>query len=251
MIALIDTEGYFVVTDMFWKRDRSRAVEDFYAMPLEKGEAAFIYIGYSGLVLRTPSATVAFDIADLLGRKEIEALESLDLLLYTHGHGDHYKAKTALQVYERLGPHIVAEASVARDLAAEIPIGEYTLAEPGETYSIGDFLVTAIEGIHRGPITLYLVEMDDRTVFHGGDSGHVSLETFTADLTFLPTGKPSPTASPRYALRMANDLKPKTAVTIHGSEDQNREFKRVMKENMPQTTVIIPEEFKPEKTTLE
>ena len=62
-----------------------------------------------------------------------------------------------------------------------------------------------------------------------------------SDLAFLPTGTPSPTASPEYALKMALELKPSVAVTIHGSADQSREFEAKMKEKMPKTVVIIPE----------
>jgi L-ascorbate metabolism protein UlaG (beta-lactamase superfamily) len=241
----------FTLFRMFWKKDKSVAPEKFYSLPLEAEEAAFMYVGYSGVLLRTPEATVAFDLADLLGENEIKALEGLDLLLYTHGHGDHYKKGTALRVFEATSPHVIAESSVARDLRGKIPDDYLTVAETGKTYSIRGFNVTAIEGVHRGPIILYLVKVDDKTVFHGGDSGYVPLEVFTADLAFLPTGDPSPTASPEYALKMTGDLNPQVVVAFHGSDDQNRELGKILEEKMPQTKLIIPEVFKPEKITLE
>jgi L-ascorbate metabolism protein UlaG (beta-lactamase superfamily) len=249
LIALID-EDVFLVSKVFWNSDKGEALEEFYTMPLEDDEVVFIYLGYSGILLRTAQTTVAFDIADLLGDKEIKAMEGLDLLLFTHGHGDHYKTDTTLQVFEAKVPHIVAESSVAKDLKGKIPEEELTMTEKGETYTIGDFTITAIEGIHRGPIILYLLEMDDKRVFHGGDSGYVSLEKYKANLAFLPIGKPSPTASPEDALQMTRDLRPRTAVTVHGSDQQNMEFKRILEEAMPESILITPEEFIPDKIEL-
>jgi L-ascorbate metabolism protein UlaG (beta-lactamase superfamily) len=62
-------------------------------------------------------------------------------------------------------------------------------------------------------------------------------------LAFLPTGDPSPTASPQDAFNMASDLKPSVVVAIHGSSSQSKDFENRIKGAMPNTTVIIPEPF--------
>ena len=41
-------------------------------------------------------------------------------------------------------------------------------------------------------------------MFHAGDSGYVQVKDYPSDLAFLPTGSPSPTASPEYALKLAS-----------------------------------------------
>jgi len=210
-----------------------------------------MYLGYSGVVLREMDGTVAFDVAGLLKGEEIRALERLDLLLFTHGHGDHYKLRQTVEICAATGTRILAEPSVARDLRGKVPVDKLTVAEPGRKYSIGGFEIDVIRGVHRGPVNLYRVKLPGFSAFHGGDSGYVPVAEYPADLVFLPTGRPSPTASPTDALRMALDLKPKVAVAIHGSVGQNRAFEKGVKEKMPETAVIIPERYKPMKLTIQ
>lgn len=57
----------------------------------------FMYLGYSGLVLRMADGTVAMDVSNLLKGEEIEALEDLDLL-FTHNHWNHYEPETTVNI---------------------------------------------------------------------------------------------------------------------------------------------------------
>lgn len=235
---------------LFGPKGKANSVRELFSLPLGRGEAAFIYLGYSGVILRMNGGTIAFDVANLLKEEEIRALEGLDLLLFTHGHGDHYKSRETIEIFQATGAYILAEPSVAKDIRSKVPYDKLTAAEPGKTYDIGNFKITAVRGVHRGPINLYQVKMGGSSVFHGGDSGYVTVKEYPADLAFLPTGRPSPTASPEDASRMAMDLKPKVVVAIHGSTDQNGKFKMIIKKKMPETTVIIPEPYKPIKVVL-
>jgi L-ascorbate metabolism protein UlaG (beta-lactamase superfamily) len=118
--------------------------------------------------------------------------------------------------------------------------------QPGKTYTFGDLTATAIQGIHRGPIMLYQIKMDDITLFHGGDSGYVSLIEYPSQVAIVPVGRMSPTASPENAFKMVADLKPDVAISMHGSEKQKRQFEQKVKEALPKTTVwaIEPYTFK-------
>lgn len=209
-----------------------------------------MYLGYSGIVLRVMGTSVAFDVADLLKEDEVRAFRSLDILLFTHGHGDHYKSKETLELFHATGAQVLAENSVAKDLAGKIPADKLTVAEPGKTYQVGRCEIRVVTGIHRGPIVLYQLSIGKSKIFHGGDSGYVPLKDYSAELAFLPTGSPSPTASPDEALKMALDLKPRLVLTMHGSEAQCKEFEKNMKDKMPNTTVIIPEPYEPKKVSL-
>lgn len=223
-------------------------------MPLGYGwkdeELAFMYLGYSGILMRMREKTIAFDIADLLKSERINAIQNLDILLFTHGHDDHYNLKDALEMFNATGVCIVAEPSVANDLIGKLPTDNLISTQPGKTYDIDDIKVKAISGVHRGPINLYHVKTEGLSILHCGDSGYVSLKEHTAKIAFIPTGDPSPTASPKDALRMALDVRPKVAVAIHGSKGQSKEFEKEVKKQMPETTVLIPELYKPNKVTL-
>jgi L-ascorbate metabolism protein UlaG (beta-lactamase superfamily) len=229
-------------------------MQEFFSLSLgsswKEEEIAFMYLGYSGVILRMKGRTIAFDVANLLTSNEINAMQNLDLMLFTHGHDDHYKLKETLEIFNTTEAFVVAEPSVANDLKGKLPADKLISAEPGGTYSIGDFKVAAVSGVHRGPINLYHVKTGELSILHCGDSGYVPLEEHTSKIAFLPTGNPSPTASPKDALRMALDAKPKYAVAIHGSGGQNKEFEKEVKRQMPETAVIIPERYKPKKVTL-
>ena len=83
-------------------------------------------------------------------------------------------------------------------------------------------------------------------LFHGGDSGYVSLKEYPSQVAIVPVGRMSPTASPENAFKMVADLKPDVAISMHGSEKQKRQFEQKVKEAMPKTTVwaIEPYTFK-------
>jgi L-ascorbate metabolism protein UlaG (beta-lactamase superfamily) len=230
-------------------------MQEFFSLPLgysgwKDEEIAFMYLGYSGIILRMRGRTIAFDIANLLTGEEVDAIQNLDIMLFTHGHGDHYKLKDTLEIFNATEACIVAEPQVANDLRGKVPADKLVSAEPGGIFNIGDIEVTAISGVHRGPISLYRVESGGLSILHCGDSGYVSLKEHTAKIAFIPTGNPSPTASPKDALRMALDSGPKVAVAIHGSKGQSKEFEKEMKKQMPEVTVIVPERYKSRKVAL-
>jgi L-ascorbate metabolism protein UlaG (beta-lactamase superfamily) len=212
------------------------------ASPVADNEVSFIFLGYSGVIIKTPKGTILVDPAELLEAAELDALKSggLGLVLFTHSHGDHFNANAAMEIFKATGAPVVAESSIARSLMARIPSSKLTNAVPGKTYTVGEFTVNAIKGIHIGPICLFQIKVGGLSIFHGGDSDYVPVKDYPSDLAFLPTGNPSPTASPEAAFKMAADLKPSVIVAIHGSAAESKEFERKIKEKMPNSSVIIP-----------
>jgi len=81
-------------------------------------------------------------------------------------------------------------------------------------------------------------------IFHGGDSAYVPLRFFRAELAFVPAGDPSPTASPEDALKMAQDLRPKVIVGMHGSDSQYQKLAAIAKTALPDASVMIPQTMK-------
>ncbi len=244
LLAFLFISGSFTV--------KADDISDLFASSLGEKDVAFMFLSYSGVIVKTSKGTVIIDPADLLKDKELDVLKEnkIDLVLFTHGHGDHYNPDSTLDLLEATDAPVLAEPSVANSLKEAVPSDKLTSAEPGKTYTIGGITVSAIKGIHVGPINLYHIQMGDISLFHGGDSGDVSLEDFSADLAFLPTGMPSPSASPQKAFQMAEDLNPSVIVAIHGSASQSRELEGKVKEAMPETTVIIPEAFTTKEITL-
>ena len=56
------------------RKTRVDLVRELFATTLKNDEEAFVYLGYSGVIFRMLGGTVAFDVADLLTKEEIDAL---------------------------------------------------------------------------------------------------------------------------------------------------------------------------------
>ncbi len=227
-----------------FRKKFGEAIRELYETSISANEVAILHLKYSGVIVRTASQVFAFDVADLMGRSDIELLRELNALLYTHGHYDHYSRDHAKMIQSKTGAYIIAEPSVAADLRGAIPEEKLVSARPGETFDLNEFKVTSIEGSHVGPITLFIVEGKDLVIFHGGDSSYVPLEDYRADLALVPTGSPSPTASPRSAFKMVSALKARAAAAFHGTSSQHNEFLNMVKSELPQVNAIALEEGK-------
>lgn len=205
-------------------------VEELYSVELSPGKVAFMHLGYSGVILRTMNFTIGIDVANLLSEKDIQNIGKMDLLVYTHIHSDHFNAAMAQEIYEKTGCFIAAEQTVYDTLSSVVPVEKLVKLQGGESKEIylqtGRIVLSSIYGFHPVQIVLFMIEADGLRVFHGGDSGYSQSikDLGHADIAFLPTGNPSPTASPEDAMKMALDLDPRVIVLFHGSSAQHNSF---------------------------
>lgn len=219
-------------------------------MPLRGRQIAFLYLGYSGVVVRLAEAVVGLDVANLLTPNELAHFRNIDLLLFTHSHWDHYDPQTASRILENSSAKVVAQQQVIDDLKKHVAPDRLNVAKPETPLTVGQFEVLAVDGVHPRPISVFRIKRGEFSLFHGGDSGYVPVEKCAADLAFLPTGSPSPSCSPENALRFALDLNPKVIVAMHGRSSQMKKLKNLIEKRMPHTSVIIPEEYTPQQLTL-
>ncbi|UCG00783.1 MAG: MBL fold metallo-hydrolase [Candidatus Heimdallarchaeota archaeon] len=227
-------------------QNRIEAIKSLYSLELNNNDAAFIFLGYSGIILRLKTFTMAFDPGKGLDLSEISAIEHLDLLSFTHNHWDHYNKEKALQLFAETGTHIVADIISSEELSTSVPTNLLTVGDAGssfKTYRINDFEVSALRGVHVGPISQYLVNLGRLKVFHGGDSGYWRHPDVSADIAFVPIGT-ARTCSPAVALAMVMDLQPKIAVPIHGQKQEMKKFRVLVEKVLPDIEVIVPERFK-------
>ena len=231
-------------------QDHSSPIQEFFSRSLTQGQAAFLYLGYSGIILRIEDGVLAIDPSNLLGDEALAAFSKLDLLLFTHSHYDHYNRARANKLLENTDAHIIAQKQVAEDLKSRTSPDRLTVATHRSTLNTNGFRVTPFEGVHPRPITIYRIEKDAYSIFHAGDSGYSPIEGPPVKLAFLPTGRPSPSCSPENALEFVRGLKPRIAVAMHGTQPQMIEFQKLIEKDPVETSVIIPEAYKIETVVL-
>lgn len=223
-------------------------LEKLFAAPLGGNDAAYMFLAFSGVIVRTSAGTVVIDPADLLMDDDIAVLakHKIDALLYTHSHGDHYNAAVARDIVRATGAVIIADPALAVTIrtSGAIPADKVLSATSGRTFTVGAAKVRGFTGRHVGPITLFHIKLGEIAIFHGGDSAYVPMADCPSRLAFLPVGQPSPTASPAYALKMAHDVKPKAVVLMHGQEGEYAEFKALAAKELPGVVVEVGEPFK-------
>ena len=222
-----------------FRKSKAEEISAFFASTLQKDELVVFYLGVSGFIVRSFNRAVLIDPAGMLKDDEIERLKDIRLVLFTHDHFDHFSSAKTQDIFKATGAPVLAEAKIASKLKAKMPSEKLVTAEHGKTYNVNGVTATAVEGIHRGPIMLYQLKMDEITIFHGGDSGYVSLKDYPSEVAIVPVGRMSPTASPENAYKMVADVKPQAAVPMHGSDKQKQEFEAKVKQALPQTAVYI------------
>lgn len=233
-------------------QDLAKAIQSLFSLELNDKDAAFLYLGYSGIILRLKTFVMVFDPGKSLGSSEIPNIEYLNLLLFTHNHWDHFHEEKALLIIKQTGTHVVADIVTSEALKSQLPPERLTIGDPGSSqkaFQIADCEVVALRGVHVGPISQYLVKLEGMKIFHGGDSGYWRHPNVFADIAFVPTGT-ARTCSPAVALATVMDLQPKLTVPIHGKKQDLKKFMDLAAKVLPDTEVIVPERFKPIKVRI-
>jgi L-ascorbate metabolism protein UlaG (beta-lactamase superfamily) len=229
----------------------SLSFKEFFSVALNEKEIIFTYFGWAGIILRTVNTVITFDIGKKSMSKEIlKAISHLDLQFYSHTHWDHFDKTVTRSIFEKTKAPVIAEPRVADELKNILPSGTLFSMQSIDSIKIDKFNIKSVEGTHTRPITLFHVKWDNWSVFHGGDSGYVSLDNYKAEIAFLPTHTQARTLSHENALKMALDLQPEVVVAIHGSVRQMLKFKKLMDQSLPKIKVIIPKVNDSTKITL-
>lgn len=235
----------------FAQEDPAESISVFYATDLTEGQIAFMWLGEgreewaglasAGVMLKTSQHTIIIDPANVLPSDAINAIESLDLILITHEHSDHFDADSTAAIHKQTGATVVVSAGVYPILQGIIPNDKLIEILPDDVKTVNEITVRAIPSKHPSdrPV-MYLISIDGLTVFHGSDSGFVDeLKGIDSEvhLAFVPAGAPSPTASPDVAANMVRALKPYVTVPVHGMFEEMKALEDIVGS---ETVMIIP-----------
>ncbi len=202
---------------------------------------------YSGILLKTPSKTLAIDPVDIKAKN----LQNLDAILITHEHYDHLDPPLITAVQKATGCTVIADPASTKKLQHVIPNDKLQEIKPGAEAKIGEVTIKAEKCNHnaQSPNTYIVTSEDNVKVYHTADSlpfPELALmgqkEQF--DIVFCSVGI-SPNASAESGFEIARLTKPQLAVPYHTAtvQSQNR-FAELLKKDLRRTACLIPQQDK-------
>jgi L-ascorbate metabolism protein UlaG (beta-lactamase superfamily) len=201
---------------------------------------------YAGILLRTPSKTIAIDPVDVNAKK----LQNVDAILITHEHYDHLDQRLLSEIQKATNCTIIADSASTKKLQNTIPSDKLQETKPGDETKIGAVSVKTRKCNHpaQAPVTYIITSEDNVKVYHTADSlpfPELALmgqkEKF--DVVFCTVGI-APGASPQTGFEIARLTKPEMAIPYHTAlREPQMEFAKLLK-SLYGTDCLIPEQNK-------
>ena len=152
-----------------------------------------------------------------------EELQDLNLIIISHGHGDHLHAESLVTLPRQA--QVVCPRGL-KDKLIRLGFLEVVELSPGEEFSLPPVTITAVPARHPGQCVGYMIK-EEKTVYFAGDTvlfpGMKEIASrFKIDAAFLPIGGVRMLGlklgmDPADALRAAEILNPKLLIPIHFS----------------------------------
>ncbi len=185
--------------------------------------------------------------------KVVEPSEKGDIVLVTHGHGDHCSPDKIMKVQKE------ATVIIAPDNCSKRMKGDVRSLKPGEETEIDGVKIRAVEAYNhkrfkpsgkpwhpQGYGVGYLINAEDKTIYHAGDTDLIPemKKLGLVDVALLPTGDKY-TMDNTEAAEAALLIKPKVVIPIHTWEKDTTEFKERVEANsgIKVTVLELDEEF--------
>jgi L-ascorbate metabolism protein UlaG (beta-lactamase superfamily) len=162
--------------------------------------------------------------------KAEKEIKKVDVMLCTHGHGDHIG--DAVEIARKHNPAAVIGIVELCGWLGKKGVKNLSPMNKGGTQTVGDVKVTMVhadhscgiqdgdELIYGGEACGYVIEFSNGLkIYHTGDTNvfgdmRIIHELYTPDIAMIPIGDHY-TMGPREAAYACNLLKPKTAIPMH------------------------------------
>ena len=156
-----------------------------------------------------------------------------DAILITHDHGDHYDS-TSIDLIKKGDTDFYFPAI----MSAEALLYDATPVVPEDTFTVNNFNVTCFymytmpgspDSSHpkSSNYTSYIIEIEDFTIFHAGDSWNiVEYEQLAGeiDLVLLPLGPGCQTMTEADVVTVIETINPRYFIPIHFTDEGKESF---------------------------
>jgi L-ascorbate metabolism protein UlaG (beta-lactamase superfamily) len=202
---------------------------------------------YAGILLKTPTKTLAIDPVDIKPKN----LQGVDAILITHEHYDHLDPRLITETQKVTDCTIIADPASTKKLQYAIPNNKLQQIKPTQETKLDKVTIKAEKCNHpaQTPVTYIITSEDGVKTYHTADS--LPFPELAAigqreklDIVFCTIGI-APSATPRTGFEIARLTKPQIAVPYHTATTASQtQFAQLLKKELPKTTCLIPEQNK-------
>jgi len=243
--------------------------------PKKEGAIKIDWLGHGGFKFESVSGTVILLDPWLSTNPKCPAqyrnpenFEKVDILLFTHGHVDHFMVPDTEALVNKFNPMVVATTELGILIKNEIPMANvqrFKLSNKGASSAMGNVNITMVGADHSsnaqrtsfsapptevGEAVGYILEFENGfKIYHAGDTGlmpdmkMIIGDYYRPDLAILPIGNVF-TMGPREAAWACKWIRPKYVIPDHygtfpALEQTADTFIAGVKEYAPETKVIV------------
>ena len=178
------------------------------------------WLGHSGVKIQG-SKTIYIDpflTGNPAASTSPDKIDKADIVIVTHYHGDHMG--DAFAICKKTGATLVGIHEIAVEAEAEgISSEGMNVGGTVETNEVKIHMVTALHSAEKGDPAGVVVEIDDKTIYHAGDTGltydmKLIGEFFKPELSFIPIGDRYTMGIPS-ATKAVEFIQSKVVIPIH------------------------------------
>ena len=205
------------------------------------------WLGHASFQIRDDGKIIYVDLKKY--GKVVETSEKADLILVTHGHGDHC-SPPKIQKLRTQNTVVIAPKNCAKRIG-----GIVKSLDIGEEAAVDGINVKAVEAYNhkrfkspgkpwhpKGYGVGYLITVGGKTIYHAGDTDFIPemKQLEEVDVALLPTGDKY-TMDNTEAAEAALAIKPRVAMVMHTWGKDPGEFKKRVEANSKIKAVLLQE----------